>query len=453
MKLLSTLGYFLLIASSLVDAKTSVAPEDGKFLFGAWLDTSPIPGTNEGIDSPSKFNNRLGFNASLFQYAQNVPFDDTTAAPLEQVVNLGTDAIIQLTIYPDDSRIRSWKNYDALDLFTDANILALVKQIGHFVEDANTKILLRLMPEMNGNWMPFGQRPRRFVEVWRAVYNAFQAANLGNNVDFVWAPNPGLNYPYGGFSTSIFTSNNKIVTNIVPGMEAEFTALDTNGDNIFDIKDDPYSPYWPGDEYVDWVGVSNYYFGRVYPWVNNVLPRHSDFETNLISGNVNLYDVYSHIKDKPFIMTETSASFHEYQFRYENGTRIDPVLPIPIGAGNTNIKKEWFESSLGNHSFWDAYPNVKAFCLFEFQKREELTYRNFQVTNISNAEGPEMLSMFLSILDGISGRLIQANYTNTFSTPLGSSERNSSIAVLTSWTVIISSILICISVGNKFLPF
>jgi hypothetical protein len=26
-------------------------------------------------------------------------------------------------------------------------------------------------------------------------------------------------------------------------------------------KDDPYTPYWPGDEWVDWIGMSLFHFG------------------------------------------------------------------------------------------------------------------------------------------------------------------------------------------------
>ena len=32
--------------------------------------------------------------------------------------------------------------------------------------------------------------------------------------------------------------------------------MDTNGDGVVDNLDDPYLPYYPGDAYVDWVGMS-----------------------------------------------------------------------------------------------------------------------------------------------------------------------------------------------------
>jgi hypothetical protein len=38
-------------------------------------------------------------------------------------------------------------------------------------------------------------------------------------------------------------------------------ALDTNANGYLDQSDDMYSPYYPGNQYVDWVGLSVYHFG------------------------------------------------------------------------------------------------------------------------------------------------------------------------------------------------
>ena len=47
---------------------------------------------------------------------------------------------------------------------------------------------------------------------------------------------------------------------VTPGT-ADFQAMDTNGDGQLTMADNMYSPYYPGDEYVDWVGMSIYNFG------------------------------------------------------------------------------------------------------------------------------------------------------------------------------------------------
>jgi hypothetical protein len=48
-----------------------------------------------------------------------------------------------------------------------------------------------------------------------------------------------------------------------PASAADCEALDTNGDGLLDMKDDMYSPYWPGDEWVDWVGMSVFHISQV----------------------------------------------------------------------------------------------------------------------------------------------------------------------------------------------
>ena len=39
------------------------------------------------------------------------------------------------------------------------------------------------------------------------------------------------------------------------------------------MEDDPYAPYYPGDDAVDWVGMSLYHWGSAYPWGENEIPE------------------------------------------------------------------------------------------------------------------------------------------------------------------------------------
>ena len=45
--------------------------------------------------------------------------------------------------------------------------------------------------------------------------------------------------------------------------QAECKIMDTNGDGVIDMYDDMFTPYYPGDEWVDWVGMSIFHFGQV----------------------------------------------------------------------------------------------------------------------------------------------------------------------------------------------
>jgi len=79
--------------------------------------------------------------------------------------------------------------------------------------------------EMNGNWYPWGSEATpaaTFVAAWRHIHNLFQAAGA-TNVIWVWNPN---------------------VINAAPGVALR--------------------PYWPGSNYVNWVGLTGY-FGLTGP--------------------------------------------------------------------------------------------------------------------------------------------------------------------------------------------
>jgi beta-mannanase len=90
--------------------------------------------------------------------------------------------------------------------------------------------------------------------------------------------------------------------------------LDTNGDGKVDSNDDPFSPYYPGDDWVDWVGLSVYWFGPKWPWEDNESPTAGYFERVLSGGDssFSLYDLYSGNSGsaKPFMVTETAATVH-----------------------------------------------------------------------------------------------------------------------------------------------
>lgn len=71
------------------------------------------------------------------------------------------------------------------------------------------------------------------------MYTAVKA--IAPDAALVWAPNLGNGYPYGETNVANAT---------------ELAALDTNGNGQLDTGDDPFGPYYPGDNYVDWIGLS-----------------------------------------------------------------------------------------------------------------------------------------------------------------------------------------------------
>ena len=90
----------------------------------------------------------------------------------------------------------------------------------------------------------------------------------------VWAPNNGGGYPFAASGTHL----------CLKGWCSDFDLLDTNGDGELGMDDDMYAPYYPGDDVVDWVGMTMYHWGRKAPWGNNTLPEPMAFLDRVRGG-------------------------------------------------------------------------------------------------------------------------------------------------------------------------
>ncbi|KAJ3004899.1 hypothetical protein HKX48_000992 [Thoreauomyces humboldtii] len=351
-------------SAALVSALAPLEPSSG-IMLGVWMDTNP------GADTPTDFNARFGHNVAMVHLAQNIPLDYSALAPVSLIDATNTNAILYLTVYPVGSA----------DALSDVQIQELVKQVTTYASSGRG-VLLRLAPEMNGSWQPYGQRPIAYKRMWTRVVTAIRAVptNVGR-VGFVWGPNvAGVasgGYPFSGETYSMTAAINA----------TEFAALDTNGDGALTEADDAYSPYYPGASMVDWVGLSTYWFGPSYPYVTNAVAT-GGYMNSLIHGaaggglGVDFYATYSAATSTPFIITESAAAFHEYLIA--NATAPAELSPIPVGPGELAVKQSWWQEYLTNTTFLDAHPLIKAATLFEFEKPEETTMRDFRIANKTN---------------------------------------------------------------------
>lgn len=116
-------------------------------------------------------------------------------------------------------------------------------------------VMVSIDHEMNGGWYPWGTQaatPAQFVAAWRHIHDVFAAAG-DVNVLWVWAPN---------------------VVNPVPNV-----AL---------------APYYPGNAYVDIVGITGYYTGELG----------EDSYTGLFGRTEAIVEEFS---DRPFLASETGV--------------------------------------------------------------------------------------------------------------------------------------------------
>lgn len=118
-------------------------------------------------------------------------------------------------------------------------------------------IMVRFAQEMNGRWYPWGlgvdgNTARDFREAWHRIFWIFR--NHGaSNVEWVWSPNE-----------------------------------DAGGGH-------PLAVLYPGDEFVDWVGIDGFCWGGTIGWPS--------FTT--IFGNT--YDRIVALTSKPIVIAETAA--------------------------------------------------------------------------------------------------------------------------------------------------
>jgi len=355
---LGALALALALGSSVSQA-AMFEPPGSQVLMGSWIDTQ------QGYeDTPELTNERIGRLLPVYQIAQEIPlpaYDWVTGAggpaPERLIEESASTAAVFLTVYPNQG----------FDVVLDEDLVNLGNQINDYMKLHNRTCFLRYAPEMQGTWNEYGFQPAAFVTQWQRAYNAIKA--IAPDVIMVWAPNTAQSYPYGeSLSDSSLT-------------QADINALDTNGDGTLTIADDAFEPYYPGDDYVDWIGLSLYYKGPdTTSNINVVQP--DGYCGQVIDGlNPNdgqaitpFYSTYCEQKpDKACMFAESGAAFH--------------VNNSATGASQLALQQAWIDGCITNSSLYDTYPRLKLNMHFEYEKMEYdgqiPDLRDYRVTNDS----------------------------------------------------------------------
>ncbi|MCI4066907.1 beta-mannanase [Micromonospora sp. R77] len=138
----------------------------------------------------------------------------------------------------------------------DSYLLSWARGIGSL----GYPVAIRFAHEMNGGWYPWGERingnrPGDYVRAWRHVYDLFRDAGT-DNVVWVWSPN------------------------------ARWTGSKQG-----------LAELYPGDGYVDWIGVSGYYG-------TGTRPTYRSFD-EIFDQTIREIRTFT---GKPLVITETGAS-------------------------------------------------------------------------------------------------------------------------------------------------
>ncbi|MCU0316237.1 MAG: hypothetical protein MUC92_06565 [Fimbriimonadaceae bacterium] len=176
-------------------------PESGCYL-GAFIDLDPNQGKTFLCQNghtrklPDEFEKKTGKEHAMYFFYLGYG----RPLPMDWVLRLHElDKYVHVALEPNDG----------LDKVKDDQYL---RDLADEMHKSGARIFLRFASEMNGNWVAWNGNPRQYIEKWRLVTRVMR--ERAPNVAMVWCP---YTFPRGNIDS-----------------------------------------YYPGDEWVDWVGVNMY---------------------------------------------------------------------------------------------------------------------------------------------------------------------------------------------------
>lgn len=265
-------------------------PED-KVLWGRFFPGYPFyEGSPENMaNSERKLDHRFEFIMTYKNFPLEEPF------PIEELKSVYKDGrVAMLTLQPFEPSL----NWIAIPEFIEGKHDGKIIELAEKLKGLNEPILVRPLNEMNGDWDPwctwfYGKDADLYIKAWQHIVTLMREHG-GDNIFFVWNPHD-RSYPD-------FNWNNSHM-------------------------------YYPGDDYVDWVGLTGYNNGTSHP---------GDVWREFDSIYKPIYNDYlRRYSSKPFIITEFSTN--------------------EVGGD----KAKWIEN--GFKSLAENYPNIKIAVWFDGQ--------------------------------------------------------------------------------------
>jgi len=318
-------------------APTGPAATGGDVLFGPELDWAS--------DGPGGYQERLGETPSLYAVRIAYPLDEPARQQWTTAASAAAEqgAVLVVSLEPSGP---------LADLTADdATTLAAFAQEVH--DDYATRHLIRFAAEMNGSWTSWGQQPIRFGEAFRTVAGAVHAGT--DDAEMVWAPSYGAGYPFdraGGRIDDLAADT--------------LQALDTDDDGALTESDDPYGPYWPGDDAVDRVGLSLYYFGKGaqeaaagtdVPLTENSAPVAGELESRLD-------ETWGYVQPQAESFVDRFSVDRDLPLVLDTGALSDPDLG---GDDEEAVKRGWWQQVL---TALPTHPTIDAVTWLESEREE-----------------------------------------------------------------------------------
>jgi mannan endo-1,4-beta-mannosidase len=205
----------------LIARTNSVFPAPGKKFIGIMTNGGPYD-----FSQLDRFGRAVGYQPSVYEFAQGWAVNQFDRGAIDNVAAHGMLPLISWEPwdYRLQSRIPSLSGVQPayrLSHIIDGDYDSYIRSWAEGVKSLPYTIAIRFAHEMNGNWYPWGVYTNgnsvgEYVRAWRHVHDIFTQIGA-NNVIWVWSPN------------------------IVYGDTTDLAEL------------------YPGNNYVDWIGLSGYY--------------------------------------------------------------------------------------------------------------------------------------------------------------------------------------------------
>lgn len=196
-------------------------PAPGKAFLGVFTSQ----GTHDFTEA-ADFTRQSGHRPQVFEFSADWAHDRFDAAAIDRVAERGMLPMVAWepwdhTGEADEPRLRGEQPEYRLSRIVAGDFDAYVRSWARGVASLGYPVAIRFAHEMNGYWYPWceqsnGNGRGEYVRAWRHVHRIFDAAGARNAV-WVWSP------------------------------------------NVSYTNSTPLTRLYPGDAYVDWVGLSGYY--------------------------------------------------------------------------------------------------------------------------------------------------------------------------------------------------
>ncbi|WP_417629149.1 OpgC domain-containing protein [Ornithinimicrobium kibberense] len=295
-------------ASGAATTSSTNSPDDGPFLAVE---------VDRAADSPEALTDRLGRPPAYVAVPLDLPLTGTSTVELRTAAleadELGAGLVVAVRPHA------GLEDYD--QQVADGVALSVTEATA----DLQAPALVVLGPQMNTPWVAWGLRPTAYTDAFRMTAEALRA--IDGDVAMVWSPQAGEGYP---FPTDAPTPADGA------GDAGTDPALDTNQDGVLDDRDDAYSPYYPGDEWVDMVGLTMLYDPQTEQGVATPVPE-PDTARSLLGRAEGVdpdgfYQRYAVDRDLP-LLVDTGAAYRPGE-----------------GPGETEVKAGWWDQVLRLHA-------------------------------------------------------------------------------------------------------